>query len=51
MNKIREWYQMNVLTDLQYSLLISVVCESVEKLVIHKVRTMIFKEKVMMQGH
>lgn len=32
MNKIREWYQMNVLTDLQYSLLISVVCESVEKI-------------------
>ena len=32
MNKIREWYQMDVLTDLQYSLLISVVCESVEKI-------------------
>lgn len=32
MNKIREWYQKGLLTELQYSLLISIVCESVEKI-------------------
>lgn len=32
MNKIREWYHHDLLTDIQYSLLISIVCESVEKI-------------------
>lgn len=32
MNKIREWYHMGLLTEQQYSLLVSIVCESVEKI-------------------
>jgi len=32
MSKIREWHHYNLLTDIQYSLLISIVCESVEKI-------------------
>lgn len=32
LNKIREWNDCNLLTDLQYSLLISILCESIEKI-------------------
>ncbi len=32
LNKIREWYHNNLLDDVFYSLLVSIVCESVEKI-------------------
>ena len=31
-NKIREWYHSGLLTEVQYSLLLSVLCESIEKI-------------------
>ena len=32
LNKIREWNDRHLLTDVQYSLLISILCESIEKI-------------------
>lgn len=32
LNKIREWNDSHLLTDVQYSLLISILCESIEKI-------------------
>ena len=32
LNKIREWNDCHLLTDVQYSLLISILCESIEKI-------------------
>ncbi len=32
LNKIREWYDNHLLSEVQYSLLISIVCESIEKI-------------------
>lgn len=32
MNKIREWYHSQLLSDVLYSLLLSIICESVEKI-------------------
>ena len=32
LNKIREWYHNQQLTDVQYSLLLSILCESIEKI-------------------
>ena len=32
LNKIREWYDKHLLNEVQYSLLISVLCESIEKI-------------------
>lgn len=32
LNKIREWYDKHLLNEVQYSLLISILCESIEKI-------------------
>lgn len=32
LNKVREWHRNHLLTDVQYSLLLSILCESIEKI-------------------